>query len=181
MLPDAGKGTRNLEMYVAGRVGTPFRLVPHGGMERPERAVRFARLIHRRVRVLSGSAARAACGGNLSLPRLPLNVVLQEVTLRCPGWLLPMPTWFCPGKWACTAKRLRTSDQRRSMTRRTTWPVAPWRLSVFWTDTRTLAACRLAAFVAVLSSHDGWCGGSSSAWMLAAPSSAMRTSAARTN
>jgi hypothetical protein len=32
---------------------------------RSRRAVRFARLIHRRGRVLGGPAVRAACGGNL--------------------------------------------------------------------------------------------------------------------
>ena len=36
-----------------------------GGVERPHRAVRFARLIHRPVRVLGGPSARAAFGGNL--------------------------------------------------------------------------------------------------------------------
>jgi hypothetical protein len=44
---------------------------------RPRRKVRFARLIDRRGRVLGGPAVRAACGGNLSLPWLPLEVVPQ--------------------------------------------------------------------------------------------------------
>jgi hypothetical protein len=35
-----------------------------GGVERPRRVVRFARLIHRLGRVLGGPAARAASGGN---------------------------------------------------------------------------------------------------------------------
>jgi len=39
---------------------------PKGGMERPRRAVRFARLIQRRGRDLGGPSARAAFGGNLS-------------------------------------------------------------------------------------------------------------------
>ena len=41
---------------------------PLGGVVRPRRKERFARLIHRRVRVLGGPSARAARGGNLSLP-----------------------------------------------------------------------------------------------------------------
>jgi hypothetical protein len=41
---------------------------PLGGVERRGRKVRFARLIHRPVRVLGEPAVRAACGGNLSLP-----------------------------------------------------------------------------------------------------------------
>src|SRR4029450_6802167 len=40
---------------------------PYGGVEGTGRAVRFARLIHRPVRVLGGPSARAAFGGNLSL------------------------------------------------------------------------------------------------------------------
>jgi hypothetical protein len=41
--------------------------MPLGGVERPRRKERFARLIHRRVRVLGGPAVRAACGGDLKL------------------------------------------------------------------------------------------------------------------
>jgi hypothetical protein len=41
-------------------------LAPSGGVVRPRRVVRFARLIHRRGRVLGGPSARAAFGGNLS-------------------------------------------------------------------------------------------------------------------
>jgi hypothetical protein len=44
-------------------------------VERPRRAVRFARLIHRPVRVLGGPAVRAACGGDLSLTWLPRMVL----------------------------------------------------------------------------------------------------------
>jgi len=40
--------------------------------------VRFARLIHRRGRDLGGPSARAAFGGNLSLPWLPLAVMPRE-------------------------------------------------------------------------------------------------------
>jgi hypothetical protein len=50
-------------------------MAPLGGVERPRRVVRFARLIHRRVRVLGGPAVRAAFGGNLSLPWLLLSVI----------------------------------------------------------------------------------------------------------
>jgi hypothetical protein len=46
-------------------------------VERPGRVVRFARLIHRPVRVLGGPAVRAASGGHLSLTWLPLTVVRQ--------------------------------------------------------------------------------------------------------
>jgi hypothetical protein len=45
-------------------------------VERPRRVVRFARLIHRRGRVLGGPAFRAASGGSLSLL-----------------WLLPAVAW----------------------------------------------------------------------------------------
>jgi hypothetical protein len=38
---------------------------PYGGVERPGRKVRFARSIHRPVRVLGVPSARAACGGSL--------------------------------------------------------------------------------------------------------------------
>jgi hypothetical protein len=48
-------------------------MAPLGGVERPRRVVRFARLIQRRVRDLGGPAARAASGGDLSLPWLPLR------------------------------------------------------------------------------------------------------------
>jgi hypothetical protein len=48
---------------------------PFGGVERPRRKERFARLMHRPGRVLSGPAV---CGGNLSLPWLPLPVVPSE-------------------------------------------------------------------------------------------------------
>ena len=47
-------------------------------MERPRRVVRFARLIQRRVRDLGGPAARAASGGNLTLPWLPLRVASMD-------------------------------------------------------------------------------------------------------
>jgi hypothetical protein len=39
-----------------------------GGVERPRRMVRFARLIHRRGRDFGGPAVRAASGGSPSLP-----------------------------------------------------------------------------------------------------------------
>jgi hypothetical protein len=45
-------------------------------VEQPRRKVRFARLIHRRVRALGRPVAGAACGGNLSLTRLAPNVLL---------------------------------------------------------------------------------------------------------
>jgi hypothetical protein len=41
---------------------------PSGGVKRPRRAVRFARLLHRLAAFLGGPLVRAACGGNLSLP-----------------------------------------------------------------------------------------------------------------
>jgi hypothetical protein len=55
---------------LVGPVGRGFcgRLAPLGGVERPRRVVRFARLIQRRDRVLGGPTVRAAVGGNLSLP-----------------------------------------------------------------------------------------------------------------
>jgi hypothetical protein len=51
---------------------------PLGGVERPRRAVRFARLIQRRVRVLGGPSVRAACGGNVNLNWLSRRVVASE-------------------------------------------------------------------------------------------------------
>ncbi len=51
------------------------RLAPLGGEVRPRRKERFARLIHRRVRDFGGPSVRAAYGGNMSLPSLPLRVV----------------------------------------------------------------------------------------------------------
>jgi hypothetical protein len=56
---------------------------PLGGVERPGRAVRFARLIHRRGRVLGGPAVRAAFGGNLRLACLLLRGV-EEATAFLP-------------------------------------------------------------------------------------------------
>jgi hypothetical protein len=40
--------------------------------------VRFARLIHRRGRAVGRPLAGAACGGNLSLPWLPLSVMWSD-------------------------------------------------------------------------------------------------------
>jgi hypothetical protein len=58
----------------------PFLLVmpPYGGVERPRRVVRFARLMHRRVRALDGPSARAGFGGDPMTNRLPRMVVLQS-------------------------------------------------------------------------------------------------------
>jgi hypothetical protein len=53
----------------------------YGGVERPGRKVRFARLIQRRGRVLGGPSARAASGGNLSLTWLPPTVMLDALSL----------------------------------------------------------------------------------------------------
>jgi hypothetical protein len=53
-------------------------MAPLGGVERPRRAVRFARLMHRRVRVLGGPTVRAASGGNLSLAWLLPTVVRRD-------------------------------------------------------------------------------------------------------
>jgi hypothetical protein len=47
-------------------------------MEWPRHKERFARLIDRRGRVLGGPPARAAFGGNLSLPWLLRRVVWHE-------------------------------------------------------------------------------------------------------
>ena len=64
--PDSKTGGRPSREQRPFTFGPP--LAPLGGVERPRRMVRFARLIHRPVRVLGGPAARAACGGNLNLP-----------------------------------------------------------------------------------------------------------------
>ena len=61
-------GTNAVPGVPSRRPYDPFPLgMPLGGMERPRRAVRFARSIHRRGRVLGGPAVRAAPGGSLSL------------------------------------------------------------------------------------------------------------------
>ena len=49
------------------RMPASVQVMPYGGVERPRRKVRFARLIHRRGRVLGVPSARAACGGNPAL------------------------------------------------------------------------------------------------------------------
>ena len=59
------------------RSGRPVAAGPHSdcpsvGVERTGRAVRFARLIHRPVRVLGGPAVRAASGDN---PKLALVIM----------------------------------------------------------------------------------------------------------
>jgi hypothetical protein len=64
-----GQGCFHWSSPLVGLVGRKNRgrLAPLGGVERPRRAVRFARLIQRRGRVLGGPAVRADSGGNLSL------------------------------------------------------------------------------------------------------------------
>jgi hypothetical protein len=57
-----------LDMLWLGHDATPASRRPLGGVVRPRRAVRFARLMHRRVRALGGPSVRAAFGGNLGLP-----------------------------------------------------------------------------------------------------------------
>jgi hypothetical protein len=47
-------------------------------VERPRRVVRFARLIHRRGRVLGGPAVRAAYGGNLNVAWWPPTVTPKD-------------------------------------------------------------------------------------------------------
>jgi hypothetical protein len=54
-------------------------------VERPRRKVRFARLMHRRVRALGRPLAGAACGGNLSLTRLAPNLLLYKPYLTLEG------------------------------------------------------------------------------------------------
>jgi hypothetical protein len=68
---DGGGHSAWVTRFAAGQV-------PFGGVVRPRREVRFARLIHRRGRVLGGPAVRAACGGSLSLTWLPRTVVPNE-------------------------------------------------------------------------------------------------------
>jgi len=54
-------------------------------VERPRRAVRFARLIHRPVRDLGGPAVRAAAAANSSLPWLPRRVIRRPTLSRVPS------------------------------------------------------------------------------------------------
>jgi hypothetical protein len=58
----------------ASRPQNPRPTSPPRGVVRSRRVVRFARLIQRRGRDLGGPSARAASGGNPSLPRLPRSV-----------------------------------------------------------------------------------------------------------
>ena len=67
-----------LAYRLAGRRKDHRWSCPLVGMERPRRAVRFARLIHRRGRDLGGPSARAAYGGSLSLTWLLLSVVWHD-------------------------------------------------------------------------------------------------------
>jgi hypothetical protein len=60
---------------VAAGTWATCSLCPLGGVERPRRVVRFARLIQRPGRVLGGPAVGAAFGGNLSLFWLPPSVI----------------------------------------------------------------------------------------------------------
>jgi len=63
-------------MPLVGPVGTNAAADwPLGGVVRPRRKERFARLIHRRGRDLGEPSARAAYGGNLSPPWLPPAVM----------------------------------------------------------------------------------------------------------
>jgi hypothetical protein len=71
-IPPAAQIPRRAAFVLDGRPGTT---AAGRGVVRPRRMVRFARLMHRRGRVLGGPAVRAASGGNLSLTRLPLTVV----------------------------------------------------------------------------------------------------------
>jgi hypothetical protein len=57
---------------------------PTGEWSGQTERMRFARLIHRPVRVLGGPAARAACGGNLSLTWLPRMVGDMTKGLQVP-------------------------------------------------------------------------------------------------
>jgi hypothetical protein len=65
------------------------------GVVRPGRKVRFARSIHRPVRVLGGPAVRAACGGTLSLTWLPRRVVPEGQR----GVPLPASTMVIAARW----------------------------------------------------------------------------------
>jgi hypothetical protein len=64
---------------------------PYGGVERTGRAVRFAQLMHRPVRILGGPAVRAAFGGNLkpALVATQCVAVMARRVNRCWRWL----TW----------------------------------------------------------------------------------------
>jgi non-heme chloroperoxidase len=101
-VPLAADGRRVVNGWRAG----PALRLALGGVERPRRVVRFARLMQGPVRLLGGKAVRATSGGNLSLVWLPRRVVRYErriapcpicVTLRLgarPGTGIP---WFSHG------------------------------------------------------------------------------------
>jgi hypothetical protein len=57
---------------------------PSGGVERPRRVVRFARLMHRRVRILGMPSARAASCDNLK-PARGYHAGWHGGSILCPG------------------------------------------------------------------------------------------------
>jgi hypothetical protein len=59
-------------------------IAPLGGVERPRRVVRFARLMDRRVRAYGQPSADAAFGGNLSLTWLPRRAGDMTKVCRAP-------------------------------------------------------------------------------------------------
>jgi hypothetical protein len=59
------KAGQGIAWSLRGRSQSVWGCMSPRGVERPRRKVRFARLIHRPVRVLGGPSARAAFGGNL--------------------------------------------------------------------------------------------------------------------
>jgi len=72
---------------------------PSGGVERPRRKERFARLIQRRGRDLGGPTVRAASGGNLKPARLPPRVVRHDRRWSYHGpsgpWLALVASFTC--------------------------------------------------------------------------------------
>jgi hypothetical protein len=82
-------------------------MAPLGGVERPRRKVRFARLIQRRGRVLGGPTARAAYGGNLK-PALVATQGGTCMTKPCVSCLAPTGTAGCEAFTVHTAGRLHT-------------------------------------------------------------------------
>ena len=65
-------------MLWLGHDATPRQPAALGGVVRPRRVVRFARLMHRRGRAFWLAFAGAVCGGSVSLPWLPRMVVRYE-------------------------------------------------------------------------------------------------------
>ena len=79
------------EPPIGAGFGSAFECMALGEWSGRAERMRFARLIHRPVRVRGGPSARAACGGDPSLTWLPRRVGDMTKGLRVPTNLDPRP------------------------------------------------------------------------------------------